>query len=80
MFSLKHIEKWSSLLIVRTLMYFSIALETAIGPNNVFILGFSKLSAISIRPKFAIVNVEFNLFIPAVFTIFLASLSSLCPK
>ena len=53
-------------MIVRTLMYFSIALETAIGPNNVFILGFSKLSAISIRPKFAIVNVEFNLFIPAV--------------
>ncbi len=32
MFSLKHIEKWSSLLIVRTLIYFSIALETAIGP------------------------------------------------
>ena len=61
MFSLKHIEKWSSLLIVRTPIYFSIALEIAIGPNNVFILSFSKLSAISNIPKFAIVNVEFNL-------------------
>ncbi len=60
-------------MIVRTPIYFSIALEIAIGPNNVFTLSFSKLSAISNIPKFAIVNVEFNLYIPAVFNNFLAN-------